>query len=45
MGSSHPAGFNAVFADGSVHHLSYTINPDLFSNLGNTSDGNVVEGY
>jgi prepilin-type N-terminal cleavage/methylation domain-containing protein/prepilin-type processing-associated H-X9-DG protein len=45
MGSSHPAGFNAVFADGSVRHLSFTIDLDLFSNLGNTSDGNVVEGY
>ncbi len=43
MGSSHTASFNAVFADGSVRSLSYTINPDLFSNLGNTSDGNVVE--
>jgi prepilin-type N-terminal cleavage/methylation domain-containing protein/prepilin-type processing-associated H-X9-DG protein len=45
MGSSHPAGFNAVFADGSVHHLSYMISVDLFSNLGNTSDGNVVTGF
>jgi prepilin-type N-terminal cleavage/methylation domain-containing protein len=45
MGSSHPVGFNAVFADGSVHHLAYTINADLFSNLGNTSDGNVVTGF
>jgi prepilin-type N-terminal cleavage/methylation domain-containing protein/prepilin-type processing-associated H-X9-DG protein len=45
MGSSHPAGFNAVFADGSVHHLSYMINAELFSNLGNTSDGNVVTDF
>ena len=45
MGSSHPAGFNTVFADGSVHHLSYLINTDLFSNLGNTSDGNVVTDF
>src|SRR5262249_1542029 len=25
FGSAHPSGFNAVFADGSVHHVSYTI--------------------
>ena len=44
MGSSHPTGFNSVFVDGSVHNLSYTIDAGLFSNLGNTSDGNVAIG-
>ncbi len=44
MGSSHPTGFNSVFADGSVHNLSYTIDAGLFSNLGNISDGNVATG-
>jgi prepilin-type N-terminal cleavage/methylation domain-containing protein/prepilin-type processing-associated H-X9-DG protein len=44
MGSSHPSGFNVVFADGSVHHLTYSISPELFSDLGNTSDGNVETG-
>src|SRR3954447_2997455 len=42
MGSSHPAGFNSVFADGSVHHLVFTISPEVFSNLGNINDGNVM---
>jgi hypothetical protein len=42
MGSSHPAGFNSVFADGSVHHLVFTIDPVVFSNLGNISDGNIM---
>ncbi len=45
FGSSHPAGFNAVFADGSVRHLTYNIDAQLFSTLGNTSDGNVVTGF
>ncbi len=45
FGSSHPAGFNVVFADGSVHHLSFTINTDLFTNLGNINDGNVVSSF
>jgi prepilin-type N-terminal cleavage/methylation domain-containing protein/prepilin-type processing-associated H-X9-DG protein len=42
FGSSHTGGFNAVFADGSVHFLSYTIDPTVFSNLGNRSDGQVI---
>jgi prepilin-type N-terminal cleavage/methylation domain-containing protein/prepilin-type processing-associated H-X9-DG protein len=45
FGSSHPSGFNAVFADGSVHHLTFDMDPQLFSNLGNTDDGNVVTGF
>jgi prepilin-type N-terminal cleavage/methylation domain-containing protein/prepilin-type processing-associated H-X9-DG protein len=44
FGSSHPSRFNAVFADGSVHSISYTIDPLLFSYLGNKSDGQVVNG-
>jgi prepilin-type N-terminal cleavage/methylation domain-containing protein/prepilin-type processing-associated H-X9-DG protein len=39
FGSSHPGRFNAVFADGSVHTISYTVNPIVFSYLGNKSDG------
>jgi prepilin-type N-terminal cleavage/methylation domain-containing protein/prepilin-type processing-associated H-X9-DG protein len=42
FGSSHPGGFNAVFADGSVHSISYAIDPLLFSYLGNKSDGQVI---
>jgi prepilin-type N-terminal cleavage/methylation domain-containing protein len=43
FGSSHTAGFNAVFADGSCHFLSYSINPVTFQNLGNRSDGQVID--
>jgi prepilin-type N-terminal cleavage/methylation domain-containing protein len=45
MGSSHPAGFNTVFADGSVHHLSFDIEAALFSNLGHISDGNILTEF
>jgi prepilin-type processing-associated H-X9-DG protein len=42
FGSSHPARFNAVFADGSVHTIAYDINRLIFEYLGDKSDGNVV---
>jgi prepilin-type N-terminal cleavage/methylation domain-containing protein/prepilin-type processing-associated H-X9-DG protein len=42
FGSSHTGGFNIVFADGSVHLLSYAIDPITFSWLGNKSDGQAI---
>jgi prepilin-type N-terminal cleavage/methylation domain-containing protein len=42
FGSSHPSGFNAVMADGSVHLLTYSIDPLTFSFLGNKSDGEPI---
>jgi prepilin-type N-terminal cleavage/methylation domain-containing protein/prepilin-type processing-associated H-X9-DG protein len=39
FGSSHSGGLNALFADGSVHFLSYAIDPLTFRLLGNASDG------
>jgi prepilin-type N-terminal cleavage/methylation domain-containing protein/prepilin-type processing-associated H-X9-DG protein len=39
FGSAHPAGMNAVFADGSVHNVKYGIDPDVFNALGNINDG------
>jgi prepilin-type N-terminal cleavage/methylation domain-containing protein/prepilin-type processing-associated H-X9-DG protein len=39
FGGSHPGRFNAVFADGSVRTIPYTINPIVFGYLGNKSDG------
>jgi prepilin-type N-terminal cleavage/methylation domain-containing protein/prepilin-type processing-associated H-X9-DG protein len=41
FGSSHVGGINAVFADGSVRSISYTVAPVVFSYLGNKSDGQV----
>jgi prepilin-type N-terminal cleavage/methylation domain-containing protein/prepilin-type processing-associated H-X9-DG protein len=39
FGSSHPGGLNFVFADGSVHHIQYTIDAQVFNQLGNMKDG------
>jgi prepilin-type processing-associated H-X9-DG protein len=41
FGSSHPSGINAVFADGSVHHLAYSIDNNIFNMLGHRSDHGV----
>jgi prepilin-type processing-associated H-X9-DG protein len=43
FGGAHPSGINAVFADGSVHHLKYGINPNVFNMLGHKSDGGVIQ--
>ena len=42
FGSAHPAGINAVFADGSVHSVKYGIDPDVFNALGNMDDGTTL---
>ena len=39
FGSLHPNRFQAVFADNSVHSISYSIDPTIFSYLGNIADG------
>ena len=42
FGSSHPAGINAVFADGSVRSVKFTVDPVVFRHLGERADGAVV---
>lgn len=42
FGSSHPGGMNAALADGSVRIITYTIDPDVFEDLGLRADGAVV---
>jgi prepilin-type N-terminal cleavage/methylation domain-containing protein/prepilin-type processing-associated H-X9-DG protein len=39
FGSAHPAGMNALFADGSVHNVKYGIDPQVFNALGARDDG------
>ena len=34
LGSAHTGGFNAVFADGSVHTINYDIDPYVYNALG-----------
>lgn len=41
FGSAHPSGINAVFADGSVHHINFAVNADVFNELGHRADGAV----
>jgi prepilin-type processing-associated H-X9-DG protein len=43
FGGAHPSGINAVFVDGSVHHLKYGINPNVFNMLGHKSDGSAIQ--
>ena len=43
FGSSHPAGFNAVFADGSVRFVPYTIDLVTFARMGHRLDGGSFE--
>jgi len=45
LGSSHPGLFQAVFADGSVHGISYSIDPNVLRSLGNVSDGQTIDAY
>jgi prepilin-type N-terminal cleavage/methylation domain-containing protein/prepilin-type processing-associated H-X9-DG protein len=35
FGSAHPSGFNMMMCDGSVHHIKYSINLDVFRQGGN----------
>jgi prepilin-type N-terminal cleavage/methylation domain-containing protein/prepilin-type processing-associated H-X9-DG protein len=44
FGSSHSAGFNMVFCDGSVHFITYSIDPHSFEALG-TINGNDIFSY
>ena len=41
--SLYPGGFNAAFADGSVHFLRKEIDPKTLMNLFKRDDGNAVE--
>jgi prepilin-type processing-associated H-X9-DG protein len=42
FGSSHTGGFNALFGDGSVRFIRYTIDITTFRRLGIINDGQVV---
>ena len=42
FGSSHLAGFNALFVDGSVHHIKYSVDYQLFRSLCHRYDGRAI---
>ncbi len=44
FGSSHDAGLNVLFADGSCRLIGFTIDPDVFARLGTRADGQPVGG-
>jgi prepilin-type N-terminal cleavage/methylation domain-containing protein/prepilin-type processing-associated H-X9-DG protein len=43
FGGAHPSGINAVFVDGSVHHIKYGVDANVFNMLGHKSDGGVFQ--
>lgn len=42
FGSAHPSTWNAVFCDGSVHSISYGIDPVTHGRLANRQDGETI---
>jgi prepilin-type N-terminal cleavage/methylation domain-containing protein len=42
FGSAHPGTWNALMADGSVQHLSYTISASVWQFVGPINDGNII---
>lgn len=42
FGSAHSSGTNFCLADGSVHQIAYTIDPEVYRYLGNRRDGRAV---
>ena len=45
FGSAHSGGFNAVFADGSVHSIDYSIDLNVFNALGTRNGASYGEVF
>lgn len=43
FGSAHTSGANFVLADGSMHQISFSVDPQVYRYLGNRRDGRTVE--
>jgi prepilin-type N-terminal cleavage/methylation domain-containing protein/prepilin-type processing-associated H-X9-DG protein len=43
FGSAHNSGVNAVFGDGSVHHITFEVDVVLFNALGGRADEQIVD--
>ncbi len=44
FGSAHAIGVNMAMCDGSVHSISYSIDPTVYKHLGGRNDGHVIDG-
>jgi prepilin-type processing-associated H-X9-DG protein len=44
FGSSHSGSFHVIFADGSVHHVSYGIVPHVFNQFGDIGNRDPIPG-
>jgi len=44
FGSSHHSGMNFVLGDGSVRHVTYSIDPKIFARMGARADGAPLDG-
>ncbi len=42
FGSSHSGGINAAYADGSVHFITFDVDPENFNRLGHRHDGETI---
>jgi len=42
IGSAHPGGVNAAFADGSVTFITYEVDLETLNRLGNRADGEII---
>jgi prepilin-type processing-associated H-X9-DG protein len=43
FGSAHTGGFNAVFADGSVHTIGYDVDAVVFNHLAARNDDAAID--
>lgn len=43
FGSNHPAGCQLVFCDGSVHTVTYDVDPVVFRGMGSINGGEIVD--
>lgn len=44
FGSAHASGFTMAFCDGSIHSISFSIDPAIHSFLGDRHDGQAIDG-
>jgi hypothetical protein len=44
FGGAHPSSINCVMCDGSVHTITYTVDPTMFLRLGSRNDGQSIDG-